>query len=355
MLTEAKRNAILQSLSPKSGRKAIARRLEAEGVRVYGREALELIDDLLAARKEQFRKNKLLANKNVSNKAKRPVGKSHSKQRSVPENTEKSESDRRKNISNIVKSALKGLESNKEKRKRGIRLAMQHGYSFTGAVRFVDALISEDESNTKNNYVIRPVKIYPLKGEKSTPTFQVLEQKPPTSLDRMPAINSQNTSATLQRASLRKGHSIRNITDPEALSPTQIDYLCGRWKASRREVTARHDPSGFRQMILGAYQFTCAVSKCNIDVLLDAAHITSYKNPLSNLIRNGICLRTDIHRLFDAGLIDILSDYTIYVDDSIKDDNYRTFHGKQIRLPWRKSCWPSKALLYKRQKGLIVR
>jgi putative restriction endonuclease len=55
-------------------------------------------------------------------------------------------------------------------------------------------------------------------------------------------------------------------------------------------------------------------------VTLEAAHIVPYrKTEGSHDVRNGLLLRADFHRLFDAGLISITPDLRIRVSPRIRE------------------------------------
>ena len=60
---------------------------------------------------------------------------------------------------------------------------------------------------------------------------------------------------------------------------------------------------------------------------------------------NGLCLRADIHILFDIGRIRISEDYLVEVDASLIDSPYWKFNDKRIKLPVQQIDWPSKKLL----------
>ena len=51
--------------------------------------------------------------------------------------------------------------------------------------------------------------------------------------------------------------------------------------------------------------------------LLEAAHIQPYIDERSNHPQNGLCLRVDLHRLFDEGLISVTSRNTVAVSDHL--------------------------------------
>ena len=68
--------------------------------------------------------------------------------------------------------------------------------------------------------------------------------------------------------------------------------------------------------------------------VLDAAHITPYDGPSTITVNNGLLLRTDLHTLFDLGLLGIEpTTFSIMVHESIKEPEYRALQGKRIRLP----------------------
>ena len=75
--------------------------------------------------------------------------------------------------------------------------------------------------------------------------------------------------------------------------------------------------------------------------VLEACRIQDYKNDESNHPQNGILLRTDLHRLFDKGLLMFDDNYKVVISNEIKSEYYRQFNGLQIRLPKKKENYPS--------------
>jgi putative restriction endonuclease len=111
-----------------------------------------------------------------------------------------------------------------------------------------------------------------------------------------------------------------------------------------RRSSARKDRKGqsfFRQEILRNYGYQCAVLGERIVELLEAAHIQPYVNERSNHPQNGICLRVDLHRLFDEGLLTISSDNHLRVSALLKGTSYETLDGRQISLPSVRHARPS--------------
>ena len=56
-------------------------------------------------------------------------------------------------------------------------------------------------------------------------------------------------------------------------------------------------------------------------------------------------MRSDIHKLFDSGLIAINEDYQIQISSKLKNSEYNKFDGKIISLPNRKDHFPLKQAL----------
>ena len=64
---------------------------------------------------------------------------------------------------------------------------------------------------------------------------------------------------------------------------------------------------------------------------MDAAHIYPYRGEKDNDLRNGLLLRTDLHRLFDNHLISVNPDtLQIHVSPLVTDTLYTELHGRQV-------------------------
>lgn len=98
-------------------------------------------------------------------------------------------------------------------------------------------------------------------------------------------------------------------------------------------VRLRQGQRGFRSALINAYNGRCLVSGCATEVLLDAAHIMPYRGKHTNSTSNGLLLRTDIHTLFDAHLLAIDSKGVVRLSPTVRDDEYRRYHGKKVRRP----------------------
>lgn len=63
---------------------------------------------------------------------------------------------------------------------------------------------------------------------------------------------------------------------------------------------ARPNQARFRKEILGAYK-RCVITNISLPEVLEAAHIKPFRYKGEDTVANGLCMRMDIHLLFDAG------------------------------------------------------
>ena len=68
-------------------------------------------------------------------------------------------------------------------------------------------------------------------------------------------------------------------------------------------IVRRRGQPAFRHRLLAAYNGKCAITGCDVEAVLDASHIVSYRGPDTNHPANGLLLRTDLHTLFDFKLV----------------------------------------------------
>lgn len=100
------------------------------------------------------------------------------------------------------------------------------------------------------------------------------------------------------------------------------------------EIVRRRGQPAFRRALLKAYEGRCAITACSVGALLEAAHIYPYKGEHTNVVSNGLLLRTDIHTLFDLGLIVIDSQsMTVQVATELMGTDYEVLQGVQLRKP----------------------
>jgi putative restriction endonuclease len=144
------------------------------------------------------------------------------------------------------------------------------------------------------------------------------------------------------------GHSFPNqvvklkyFDEPDNIAPRigaetalqQFSLISGesdRVMASRK---ARRGQSVFRQAVLASYGHKCCITGETVPELLEAAHIQPYIDERSNHVQNGLSLRVDLHRLFDAGLITVSEDLKVRLHESLMRTSYAALEGQDLRAP----------------------
>ncbi|MGG5889443.1 HNH endonuclease [Falsiroseomonas sp. HC035] len=168
-------------------------------------------------------------------------------------------------------------------------------------------------------------------------------------------------SATVQKALERLGFEVevdgvrsgkprtnRKAIEPEDGDTEPFDPKNARDARKRvlRAIKARRGQPQFRKKLIDVYQGRCAVTGCDVVDILEAAHITPYLGPQTNHVTNGLLLRTDLHTLFDAGLIAVEpKTKEVLVAATIKDPVYRALHGRLLRKTKTEASAPSEKAL----------
>lgn len=115
---------------------------------------------------------------------------------------------------------------------------------------------------------------------------------------------------------------------------------------SRASLCVRRGQGAFRRRLLDAYRSRCAISDCNVEYTLEAAHINPYRGDDTNNPSNGILLRTDLHTLFDLGPLTLSDiDYFVILGRHLKSGFYKDLSGKKIGVPEKDLQKPSKIAL----------
>ena len=124
-------------------------------------------------------------------------------------------------------------------------------------------------------------------------------------------------------------------------------------------IVRRRGQREFRAALLRAYDGKCAITGCDAQPALEAAHIIPYLGERTNEIQNGLLLRADIHTLFDLGLIIVHPEsLTVQLDPDLVPTLYATLDGAPLRLPDNQAFRPSAEALeqrFKRRAALAVR
>ena len=91
----------------------------------------------------------------------------------------------------------------------------------------------------------------------------------------------------------------------------------------------------FRVLVTDAYLRRCAVTGEKTLPVLEAAHIKPYSLEGPHFVRNGILLRSDLHKLFDLGYITVTPELRLEVSPRLKAEwengrEYYAYHGKEF-------------------------
>ncbi len=133
----------------------------------------------------------------------------------------------------------------------------------------------------------------------------------------------------------------------------------GRGRGAPALIRPRLGQGVFRISVIDAYHRACAVSTEHSLPVLEAAHIRPFADSEDNRVENGICLRADIHRLFDRGYVTVTRDHHFLVSRHLRQDyeNGRIYyhdHGRRITLPADRREWPSRdALIWHNENRFV--
>lgn len=100
-----------------------------------------------------------------------------------------------------------------------------------------------------------------------------------------------------------------------------------------REVIERPLQARFRKLILEAYSFTCLITGVKLGEVLEVAHIKPVSKSGPDTLDNGLCLRSDIHLLFDAGHLRINPSGKIFLSETASHDVNYGHLPRQIEIP----------------------
>jgi putative restriction endonuclease len=98
-------------------------------------------------------------------------------------------------------------------------------------------------------------------------------------------------------------------------------------------IQPRLGQGGFRYAVTERYERRCAMTGERALPALEAAHIKPYRENGPHRVSNGLLLRADLHRLFDAGYITVTPDLRIEVSKQLKEEfeNGRDYYAMSGR------------------------
>lgn len=121
---------------------------------------------------------------------------------------------------------------------------------------------------------------------------------------------------------------IESINDSKPIDSITFDEKKRRVSVS----VVREGQQDFRKQVLNNYYSSCCISGSKISEIIEAAHISPYAGHHSNRLDNSLCLRVDIHRLFDKFLLSINPESKkVQISEKIKNDPaYNQLDGKRM-------------------------
>lgn len=111
--------------------------------------------------------------------------------------------------------------------------------------------------------------------------------------------------------------------DPAALARDLRPYAV-------RAIRQRLGQASFRSALISEHGARCMVTGCDVPAVVEAAHIRPYKGPHTNVVGNGLLLRSDIHTLFDLYLLTILPSGQISLAPPLRTSPFGSLDGTQL-------------------------
>uniref|UniRef100_B8HN02 TPR repeat-containing protein n=1 Tax=Cyanothece sp. (strain PCC 7425 / ATCC 29141) TaxID=395961 RepID=B8HN02_CYAP4 len=138
------------------------------------------------------------------------------------------------------------------------------------------------------------------------------------------------------------------LSSQEPLSSPNVNEARKRILVS---IARRQGQPKFRQTLLEAYDFKCAITGFDAEAALEAAHIIPYAETENNDPSNGLLLRADLHTLFDLNLLAIHPNtMQVFLHPDLRGTEYQGIHEKPLRMPTQVALRPNPQLLMQRVK-----
>ncbi len=118
----------------------------------------------------------------------------------------------------------------------------------------------------------------------------------------------------------------------EAIDVTEQVILENKFvdEKTLREIKTRRGQPEFRQSLLLIFKGKCCVTGCNVESVLEAAHIIPHSEESNYSVLNGLLLRADIHTLYDLNLIGIDGNGKVFVSETLRESEYWQYQNKII-------------------------
>ncbi|MGY5004238.1 HNH endonuclease [Streptomyces griseus] len=101
----------------------------------------------------------------------------------------------------------------------------------------------------------------------------------------------------------------------------------------RATASVRRGQDGFRKALVRQYGLICAVTGAAPAEVLEAAHLRPFSDTQHHRVEEGLMLRSDVHRLFDSGLLAIDSHLVVHIAPSLAGHElYSSLEGTPLHI-----------------------
>ncbi len=128
-------------------------------------------------------------------------------------------------------------------------------------------------------------------------------------------LQSAYVSEIAEITTIKDSLTLEKVVEEIRNNPVIID-------AERRkiisEISARPEQAKFRKQVLKEYNNKCFLTGENLSLVLQACHIIPVKHKGNDVVENGLCLRADLHILFDGKHIRFNPDGVIQYSEALR-------------------------------------
>jgi len=142
-----------------------------------------------------------------------------------------------------------------------------------------------------------------------------------------------------------KGSFIKATSVIKPVIHKQVDFGSVRTK-KLASVTSRPNQAKFRKLAISAYDGTCVLTGETVTDVVIACHIIDHANGGPDSLDNAICLRADIHTLYDRGKLRISKNGDIVLSHDLTQSPSYSGLRKKIVVP----DWVNREYLDKKYK-----
>ena len=139
-----------------------------------------------------------------------------------------------------------------------------------------------------------------------------------------------NDVAQLQQIAVPSADAVAALRD---VRKSQLPAMVEAGQRVTTTVLVRPSQAKFRREVLDAYARTCLLTGEQMSEVLEAAHIIPKSDNGADTANNGLCLRSDIHRLYDAGHIRFEPNGQLHFSDAVASSVSYANLPKTIQIP----------------------